>query len=207
LAVDVLSVAVPFLLLRPLSPARSAAATVPNRELLVDRPITVYTTLLAGAIYCVTLSTAYRIHLPKVLVLYFEGIPSIEVARSATTFLFVSAETVLLSLLFGLAARTLIFAPVASTGRTPDDAKVETFDPAAATLKETVWWNLWGYTAQGKALVARTAVAALVPAVSTFLQCVLTIKGVEAYGAAAYASVWAAAGLLTGLGLGVVGRA
>jgi len=198
---------VPFVLLRPLSGAHSAAATVPNRELLVDRPITVYTTVLAGTIYCVSLSTAYRLYLPRVLVLYFEGIPSIETARSATTFLFVSAETVVLSLLFGLAARTLIFAPFAGTGRAPDDARVDAFDPAAATLKETLWWNLWGYTAQGKVLVTRTAVAALVPAVGTFLECALTINGVEAYGAAAYAAVWAAAALLTGLGLGVVGRA
>ncbi len=178
---------------------------MPNREIVADRPIQAYTTLLAGVIYSVTLTAAYKTFLPKVLVLYFEGIPSVEPAYSATTYLFASVPAALLSLLFGLAARTFIFAPFATTGRTPEDAHIGEFDPVSATLRETVWWNLWGYTTQAKVAIARTAVVMLVTAVQTYLQCVLVVPGIESYGAAAYTSIWVAAAFLTGLGLGVVG--
>jgi len=204
--VDVLSSFLPFALLRPLSGPHSAAATLPNRDLVADRTVQAYTTLLAGAVYCVTLSTAYNTFLPKTLVLYFRGLDSIEPARSATTFLFVSTPAVLLSLLFGLAARTFIFTPFATTGRSPDDARLDDFDPVRATLQETVWWNLWGYTAQAKVAIERTAAVVLVTGIRTYLECSLTVAGVENTGALAYASVWCAAALVTGLALRFVGR-
>ncbi len=206
LALDVLSSFLPFSLLRPLSGPHSAAATVPNRELIADRTILVYTSLLAGAVYCVTLSTAYNTYLPKALVLYFEGIPSVEAARSATTFLFVSTPAALLSLLFGIASRTFIFTPLATTGRSPDDERVDVFDPAQATLGETLWWNLWGYSSQAKVAIVRTLIVIASTAVRTYLQTSMTIEGVESFGAMVYASVWAAAAFLTGLALGAVGR-
>jgi hypothetical protein len=206
--VDIVSSSVPFILLRPLAAAHSsAAAAVPNHELVVDRPIQAYTTLLAGAIYCVTLSTAYKTFLPRTLVVYFSGIPSIEPARSATTFLFVSTPALVLSLLFGLAARTFIFTPVATTDPSQDDVGTARFDPMHATLRETLWWNLWGYSSQGRASVVRTGAAVLATALRTYLSCTITINGIDSYGAAVYASVWAFAAFLTGVGLGFVGRA
>jgi hypothetical protein len=45
----------------------------------------------------------------------------------------------------------------------------------------------------------------LVSGVNTFLQVFMTVEGVDAMGAAAYASVWVVAALLTGVSLGVVG--
>ena len=45
----------------------------------------------------------------------------------------------------------------------------------------------------------------LVSGVNTFLQALVTLEGVEAPGAAAYASVWVVAALISGLSLGAVG--
>lgn len=205
LAVDAISNFLPFILLRPLSGAHAASPSLPNRELVVDKTIQAYTTLLAGAVYCVTLSTAYMAFLPRILVVYFNDIPTIEPAYSATSFLFVSLPTVGLCLLFGLAARTFIFAPTATTGHVPSDDRIAEFDPASATLGETLWWNFLGYTAQTKVAAFRTAVLMFIAGVNTYLQCSLTVRGVEPYGAAVYASVWVLAAFLTGVGLGVVG--
>ena len=205
LAIDVVSSFLPFLLLRPLSGAHAAAPTVANREIIVDRSIQAYTTLLAGAIYSVVLFFSYQTYLPKALVLYFEGIPSIEPAHSSMSVVN-SAPAASLALLIGLAARTFIFTPYEATGPVAEDDEIAQFDPVSATLAQTLYYNLWGYTAQTKVLITRTAVAMLLTGVNTYLSCLMSINGIESTGAAVYASVWVLAAFLTGVGLGVVGR-
>ncbi|KAL2693799.1 hypothetical protein Neosp_000362 [[Neocosmospora] mangrovei] len=203
LAIDIASVAVPFSLLRPLStvhtPSAAAAAGLPNRE-LIDLPLQLYTTALSTGIYTVVLVLSLRFILPRILVVYYTGLPTLEPAYTA------SYPSVLpVTLLFGVAASTFIFAPFATTARAKEDDKIDEFDPVAASLGETVWWNVWGYTAKTKVVVRRTAIAALVAATNTFLASTKTLYGVEAAGAAVYASVWAFAALCTGIGLGFVG--
>lgn len=98
-----------------------------------------------------------------------------------------------------------IFAPFAAQGKVPEDEKLKDFDPATATLGETVYANVWGYTAKTKVVIRRTAVAVAVTAINTYLACTMTIYGISSAGATAYAAVWAFAALCTGLGLGLVG--
>jgi len=204
--VDVVSAFLPFLLLRKLSGAHSAAQNVTNREIVVDRGIQLLTSLLAGFVYSVVLFLASRTYLPKALVLYFDGIPTIRPAVDAVLFGFGSPITQVLCLLFGIAARTFIFTPVVTTPRTAEeDQEIEEFDPVDATLGQTVAFNLWGFTNQTKVSIKRTAVVMLSTAVTTYLQCAFGIKGVESYGAAVYTSVWVIAALLTGLSLRYVG--
>lgn len=199
LIVDVTSAAVPFYLLRPLSAVHKPGAKVHNRE-LVDVPLQVYTTALATTIYTVTLVLSLRLILPGILVLHFSGLPTLEPAYSA------SYATVLpVTLAFGAAASVFIFAPFATTGKAKEDEKLNEFDPVSASLGETVWWNTWGYTAKTKVIIRRTAIAALVTGVNTYLASTMTIYGVEPVGAAAYASVWVFAAICTGVGLGLVG--
>lgn len=205
LALDTLSGSVPFLLLRPTSGAHSASASsppVPNREIILDRGIQTSTAVLSGLIYGTTLFAAFKTYLPTIFVLYFEGIARVEPAVHTK---FGSLLAGVLMLLFGLAAQGFIFAPFATTGRTRADAKIAEFDPISATLGETLWWNVWGYTTRTKVAIVRTAAVMFVTWVSTYLQCAMTIKGVESFGAAVYASSWALAAMLTGLGLEVVG--
>ncbi|KAK0623550.1 hypothetical protein B0T14DRAFT_428249 [Immersiella caudata] len=208
LAVDVVSAAVPFVLLRKLSSAHSAAPNVTNREIVVDRGIQVLTSLLAGFVYSVVLFLASRTYLPDTLVLHFEGIPTIRPATDAVLFGFGSPTTQVLGLLFGIAARTFIFTPLVMTPRTAEEEKEMTeFDPVRATLGQTATFNFWGFTNQTKVSIKRTAIVMLYSAVNTYLQCVLGIKGVDSYGAAVYASVWVIAALMTGLSLRYVGSA
>ncbi|KAK0630739.1 hypothetical protein B0T17DRAFT_488866 [Bombardia bombarda] len=205
LVVDVVSAFLPFLLLRESSGAHSAAPGVPNREIVVDRGIQVLTALQSGLVYDVVLFLACRSFLPTVLVVYFNGIPTIRPATDAMFLGLGSPATQLFALLFGIAARTFIFTPLVTTPPTDEDKAAAEFDPVNATLGQTVAWNLWGYTTQTKVSIVRTAVAMLFTAVGTYLDCAMTINGVESFGAAAYASIWAVAAMVTGLSLRYVG--
>ncbi|KAH8880730.1 hypothetical protein GQ53DRAFT_788505 [Thozetella sp. PMI_491] len=181
--------------------AHSAAPNTPDREVILDRPLQGFTTLLAGVVYSTTLFLACKLFLPSIFVLYFEGIPSIQPAVGAT--LFGTVPTEILGLLFGLAARVFIFTPAAGTGPTDADLAVANFNPEIATLSETILWNLWGYTSRSKTTIKRTVVAMLVTGVQTFLQC-RSLNGVEPFGAAVYAAVWVIGTMLTGESLAYV---
>ncbi|KAF5639828.1 hypothetical protein F52700_3882 [Fusarium sp. NRRL 52700] len=203
LAIDVLSIAVPFFLLRPLStvhtPSAAAAAGLPNRELL-DLPLQTYTAALSTGIYTVVLVLSLRFILPRILVVNYSGVPTLEPAYNASYAAILPVTT-----LFGIAASTFIFAPFATTARAKEDDKLNEFDPVAASLGETVWWNVWGYTVKTKVVIRRTIVVALVTAVNTFLASSKTLYRVDAAGAAVYAGVWAFAAICSGIGLGFVG--
>ncbi|KAF7543991.1 hypothetical protein G7Z17_g10310 [Cylindrodendrum hubeiense] len=202
LLIDITSVAAPFYLLRPLSAVHtpSAAAKLPNRELL-DVVLQLYTAALSTGIYSVVLVLSMRFILPRILVVYFANLPTVEPAYAA------SYTSILpVTVVFGVAASTFIFAPFATTGHVKEDDKIAAFDPVEASLGETVWWNTWGYTAKTKVVIRRTAVAVFVSAINTYLACSKTVSGVEPLGAAAYAGVWAFAALCSGVGLGFVGN-
>ncbi|OHE94652.1 hypothetical protein CORC01_10053 [Colletotrichum orchidophilum] len=200
LGIEILSTFLPFQLLRPLSGAHAGAKNVANREILTDIPIQIYTTILSAAIYSLTLFTAYKTYLPTTLVLYFQGLPSLAPAYT-TNFL----ATLPVTVAFGVAAKSFIFTPFVATGETSEDEKLAAFDPATATLGETLAWNIWGYTTREKVVILRTAVAMVVTGVNTYLQTFMTVNGVESYGASVYAGAWVAAAFFTGIGLGFVG--
>lgn len=206
LSVDVVASFVPFLLLRPLSGAHKASSSVPNREIIVDRSILAASTLLAALIYNVVIFLSYKTYLRSALVLHFEGIPTVEPVNNIAPVLYVSPLATILALASGVAARSFVFTPLAATGRTEQDEKAAAFDPVEASLGETFWWNIWGYTTQTKVGILRTVVAMAVTGINTYLQCALTINGVESTGAVQYASVWVAAAFFTGVGLGFIGE-
>lgn len=189
----------PFYLLRPLSAVHTPSAKVYNRE-LASWGMQLYTGALSTVIYSVIVVLSLRFLLPRVMVIYFSGLPSLEPAYGASYL-----SVLPLTLQFGAAASLLIYAPFATTGRVAEDDRISEFDPAAATLRETVTWNFLGYTAKTRVIVRRTAVAVLVTGVNTYLACSMTIFGIEPAGATAYAAVWATAALLSGLGLAFVG--
>ncbi|OAA38904.1 hypothetical protein NOR_06557 [Metarhizium rileyi] len=198
LFVDALSIALPFQLVRPLSSTNELSAKT-NRDVL-DVSTQLLTMVLSTGIYTVTLVLALRFFMPQILVLYFNGLPSLEPAYSAS-YTHVLPATVL----FGLAASTFIFVPFARTGKAKEDFNIEQFDPVSASLGQTVWWNLWGYTAKAKVGIRRTTAAVILTGVSTYFACTRTMDGIESSGAIAYAGVWATATLFAGVALGLVG--
>ncbi|KAI1808609.1 hypothetical protein F4811DRAFT_559020 [Daldinia bambusicola] len=196
LAIETLATYIPFRLLRPLSTVHADPSHAPNADIVTDRPIVLLTTLLAGAIYSVTLFLAYATYLPSYLVVHFTSLPTVASAHETT---YVGLLPVTLAL--GFAARAFIFTPAGATARDKDTP----FDPAAATLRETVRWNFWGWSAPTKVVIQRTALLMLVSGVDTFVQTRFTVKGVETPGAEAWSSVWVVAAAVTGFALGAVG--
>ncbi|KAH9898847.1 hypothetical protein F4778DRAFT_171749 [Xylariomycetidae sp. FL2044] len=201
LGIESLATYLPFRLLRPLSRAHAEPDKVPNAEILTDRPIALLTTLLVGAVYSVTLAFAYATYLPSYLVVYFSTLPSVITAHEATWIGLLPA-----TLALGFAARAFIFTPAEATAPTDEDARNEAFDPAHASLQETLRWNIWGWSTQTKVVMQRTALLMLVTGVNTFLQTRFTVMGVESAGAAAWSSVWVIAAAIAGVALGAVGR-
>ncbi|KAI1816056.1 hypothetical protein GGS20DRAFT_539911 [Poronia punctata] len=198
--IETLATYIPFRLLRPLARVHANPTALPNADIITDKPIALLTTLLAGTIYSVTLLFAYATYLPTYLVVYFANLPSIVRAHEST---YIGLLPVTLAL--GFAARVFIFTPAEATGRTLADAENEAFDPVKANLRETVRWNLLGWSSQTKVAMKRTALVMFVTGVNTFLQTRLTIRGVETLGAAAWSSVWVFAAAVTGLALSAVG--
>lgn len=196
LLIDVISAALPFYLLRPVSYSHRFVFSTE----FFDPTVLLYTTALSSAIYAVTLVLSLTKILPSILAVHFAGLPTLVPAYEASYF-----STIPVTLAFGFAASVFIFAPFAAAGPVPEDEKLKDFDPASATLGETVYTNVWGYTAKTKVVIRRTTVAVLVTAVNTYLACTMTIYGIRSTGALAYAGVWAFAALCTGLGLGLVG--
>lgn len=203
LAIDSLSALGPFVLLRPLSETHVASPALPNGDIITDRNIKVSTGLLAGLIYGTTLYVAVKSYLGTNFVLHFEGITRVEPALDSKYGL-VSAA--LLVGLLGLAAQSFIFTPFETTPATVD-AKTARFDPVTATLGDTLRWNLWGFNRRTQVIILRTSMVALITWVNTYLQCAMTIHGVDTYGAATYASTWALAAMVTGAALQLVGDA
>ncbi|KAI2470441.1 hypothetical protein F4781DRAFT_390955 [Annulohypoxylon bovei var. microspora] len=199
LAIETLATYIPFRLLRPLSTAHADPHHAPNADIVADRPIALLTTLLAGAIYSVTLFFAYATYLPSYLVVHLTNLPSIASAHEAT---YIGLLPV--TLVLGFAAQVFVFTPAEGTVAPKSEAG-EKFDPASASLAETVRWNFWGWSVQTKVVIQRTVLLMLVTGVNTFLQARFTIEGVETPGAAAWSSVWVLAAAVTGVGLGAVG--
>ncbi|RCI14961.1 hypothetical protein L249_6440 [Ophiocordyceps polyrhachis-furcata BCC 54312] len=196
LLVDVVAAAAPFYLLRPLSAIHRRVSRA--AEPLVDLPLLLYTSALAGSIYTIVVALSLRFVLPRIFAVYFPGLPTLEPAYTASY-----ADVLPATGLLGAAASAFIYAPSATTPRDEDDEKH--FDPVAATLGETVRWNLWGYSSRVKVAISRTAVVMLLVGVNTYLACTRTMYGVEGPGAAAYAAVWVVAAMSSGLALGLVG--
>lgn len=175
---------------------------MPNKEIITDPTVKLSTGLLAGLIYVVTFLVADKTFLSTTFVLHFTGISRIEPKLDS---IYGLLTAIALMSVFGLAAHSFIFTPFEATGRTPADTEVEKFDPATASLSETLRWNVWGFSTRIKVGLVRTGLVMLITWINTFLQCVVSMNGVESYGAAVYASIWALAALMTGLALELVG--
>ena len=205
LLINILTTYIPFRILRPLSPEHAVSssshksAAVANQAIVTDFSIQASTTFLAAAIYSVVLYTSYVTYLPKHLATHFIDLPSISAAHSATPITLLP-----LTLVLGLAAKTFIFTPAAAAAPSRAEAKKAPFDPATASLGQTFWYNVWGYGVRSKVAIKRTLVAALVSGLNTFVQTLVTVRGVEPSGAVAYSAVWTVAAGITGAVLGLV---
>lgn len=196
IAIDVLSTYLPFTLLRDSSPIHQPDAPkslVANRSILKDISVQISTSTLAAALYGLVVFGSFRGWLPVYLVVHFDGLRDISGAYKADLH-FITAGF----FLNGYAAQSFLFLP--ALGAKPDahDLKMAEFDPETATLGQTIWYNIWGYSKRTRTLIKRTAVLAIATAMQTGLRTYFTIEGVELAGAAIWAGMWAAAAVLVG---------
>lgn len=196
LFIDTLTTFTPISLFRHISAVHrftSPKGTVKNRSVINDLTVRVGGAVLASAVYGLVVLICYRSWLAVHLVIYFEGIRDISATHSAD-----HISLVALFLPLGWAAREFIFTP--AVGAKPDahDKKTAAFNPETATLSETMEWNFWGFSKKTRVLVERTATAAAIGGLHTWVQAYFTIEGVEAYGAAGWAIIWVFAAIATG---------
>ena len=197
LAVDALSVYIPFRILRPTSVTHDTYApkdAVSNRSIINDTLGQFLTSALAAALYGVVLYVSLFTWLPLYIVKHFDGVRSLQAAHEAG-FPFVVAGAFPL----GFAAKSFIFPP--SMGEKPDmrDAENAAFDPVTASFWETVKYNAWGHSKRTRTLIQRTFTLIAFTGLYTWLQTYYVVEGAEFFGAAGWSGVWALAATLTGV--------
>ena len=196
ITIDVLSTWIPFALLRDSAPFHKPDVPkreVANRSILKDLPIRVYTSVLGAAVYGAVVSASYRSWLPVHLVIHFYGLKSIKAVHVADfPQLFLACSVI------GYAAAGFLFTP--ALGAKPDeyDIEIAKFNPETATLSETIWYNVWGYSKRSRTLIKRTTTLALASAVHTGMRIYIGIEGADLAGAIGWGSIWAVASTLTG---------
>ncbi|KAL4918521.1 hypothetical protein BDW62DRAFT_62262 [Aspergillus aurantiobrunneus] len=201
------STTIPFTLLR--NPAlvhnlsRASATAVSNRSILQDWGITIYTTVLATAIYTVVLYLSYETWLPAQLVVHFEKLPNITKAHAGPAGL----PILFISLLpAGWAARDFLF--VSSTG-TPASQGSDLEKEKSSSSKQgeylacAIYRKTWGaLSPRIRVLISRTATLAAVLMINTAIQVAGTVNGASLEGASAWGSVWTLSTLIVGLTYG-----
>lgn len=192
LSIDVVSVLLPFNLLRPLTAAHSATApvrSIANRSIISDAGVQIYTSFFGAGVYTVILALTFNTFLPAYLVTHFDALTSVAITHDSAMI----PKLFFAFLPLGFAAKVFLFTPSTSAKSDSADKRRKSFVPAAATLSETLEHNVWGYSKRVRVLMGRTGFLVTYATINTFLQCYLTIEGAEFWGAAAWAAVWAAA--------------
>ncbi|KAI9369103.1 hypothetical protein BJX61DRAFT_536717 [Aspergillus egyptiacus] len=202
-AIVLFSSAIPFLFLR--NPtlvhnlSRAPKAAVSNRGILQDWAITLYTTVVAAAIYTVVLYLSYETWLPAQLVLHFERLPNISKAHAGPAGL----PLLFISLLpAGWAVRDFLFVSSAGTpaATASDVENAETPSKQGEYLACAVYRKTWGaLSRRTRVLISRTAILAAVTMANTVIQVAGTVKGASFEGATAWCLVWTLANSVVGL--------
>ncbi|ORY01170.1 hypothetical protein BCR34DRAFT_575038 [Clohesyomyces aquaticus] len=189
---DLISVALPTFLLRRRSAVHDSKAPLPNRFLLNSFQVQTSTALMTVGTYVAVIWAALQAQqLNEFLVSHFE-IPTLELAHKETPF------TLIAKLLpVGLAAKGFLLNP--SIGAQPASGTatpIAPFDPAVASLPETIEHNFWSFSKRTKTLIGQTAVLSAFILANT-VQRVMTVRGTDVSGAAGYAGIWVVATVVT----------
>ncbi|KAF2476820.1 uncharacterized protein BDR25DRAFT_299990 [Lindgomyces ingoldianus] len=182
---EIISIALPTYLLRPRSDVHNPNAPLPNRFLLNSFQVQTSTGIMSVGVYVAVIWIALQAQqLNEFLVSHFE-IPTLELAHKETPITLIAKM-----LPVGIAAKGFLLNP--SIGAQPASGAatpVVPFDPASATLPETLRYNFWFWSKRTKTLVRQTVVLSIFILANT-IQRTLTIRGTDPSGAVGYASIW-----------------
>lgn len=200
-AITLFSCTIPFVFFRRSAYvhdlARAPSNAVSNRTILQDRPTVFYTTVVATTIFTTTLNLSYATWLPAHLVVHFENIPDITLTHAGAAVV----PVLFLNLLpAGWAAKDFLF--VSSAGALDDSGSKEKQTPSGKTQSYlcSLYCRTWGaLSTKKRTLIQRTVILAAMTSLSTVVQLVGTLKGVDIKGASLWGGVWSGAILIIGL--------
>lgn len=210
--IDVVTLAVPFALLRETNSARSSGQVkTANQAVAQDRGVQYLTAAFGASLYAIVIYGSFTTWLPTYMIIHFDGLRSLERAHNTGILLLLALFGPL-----GYAAAQFIFVPAVGSpgnpGITDPTLKpgVVPFNPETATLGQTLAWNLGlgehGFTRRGEILFKRTATLAASSFISTFFRAYVIVEGTELLGALGWASVWGIAAALVGVAYAWVGN-
>jgi hypothetical protein len=200
MAIEILSFAVPTYLLRPKSLAHRENAPLRNRFLLNSKQVQLSSSLLATGVYVVVLWAGLRSNWLSVFMVRFFDIPTLEAAHLETPL-----SIVVKLFIAGFAAKAFLLNPsFAAQPLSGTQTPAEDFDPATATLPQTIEHNFYGFDKRTRTLIQQTFILNAFLFIGTVQRC-MTLSGTEWMGAAGYASVWVVANSVIALWYGWVG--
>jgi hypothetical protein len=157
------------------------------------------TAALGATVYSVVCSLALNLGFTSFMVSHFD-LPSLEAAHTATV-----QSLVLYMLPIGFAVQSFLFTQSLGAQTNLGDAVRSTFNPATATLGQTVKHNVWGWSKRTKVLIKQTVILMVLTG-SVTVRMSWTNEGTDIIGASAYAGIWVLAGLVSGVMFGWVGN-
>ncbi|EAT77882.1 hypothetical protein HBI56_192340 [Parastagonospora nodorum] len=187
--IEVFAISVPTYLLRSRSAAHRANVPLRNRFLLNSMQVQFSNALLAVGVYIVILWAGLKTNYLNLFLINYFVIPTLESAHLETP---VSLLWKILPV--GVAAKEFLLNPsIAAQPLSGTATPTEVvFDPATATLDETIKANILPADKRKKTLFQQTVILNAFLFASTVQRC-MTIDGTEIKGAAGYSALWVVA--------------
>lgn len=211
LSVDIVTVALPFALLRPVHAHTSATGNkTANQAIALDWQVSLLTAGLAACLYSTIWYFTYLFSdLSVFLITHFESIPTLERLHASTI-------PALLQLFAGngVAAMLFMFRPAMAASGPPKTVTrrrsgSKKFKAETATLAETLTYNIWGEAGpshRGEVLAKRAGVLMLMTMVNTFIRVFGTVDGTDVVGSLGYAALWTSAQGIVAVGYSILGQ-
>jgi hypothetical protein len=200
ICIETLSFAVPTYLLRPRSIVHKSNAPLRNRFLLNSTQVQISSSLLAAGVYVVVLWGGLKSGFLNIFLVQYFDIPTLEAAHLETP-----VSIVVKIFVAGMAAKAFLLNPsFAAQPFSGAQTPAGDFDPATATLPQTVEHNFYNFDKRTRTLIQQTTILNAFLFVGTVQRC-MTLNGTELIGAAGYAGVWVVANTVIALWYGWVG--
>lgn len=184
-AIEVVAIALPTFLLRPIADINNPAVRIRNRYLLDSFQVWASNNALAVGVYATVIYAALQTNRLTLFLIHHFELPSVELAHD----LYVPTLAGKL-LVAGYATRAFLLNPsIAAQPETGTATPVEVFEPATATLPQTIKHNVWFFSRRTRTLIQRTMVLSVFLLANTVLKGA-TLEGSEIIGSAGYSAVW-----------------
>lgn len=188
---EVLAIAIPTWLLRSRSAVNNPKVPLRSRYLLNSSQVNVANILLAVGVYVVVLFSTFQMSSYRSFLVTTMDLPTLAGAYAETSFSLASKV-----LVAGVATKLFLLNPSLGATPTPGDVTpVENFDPATATLPQTLKHNFWFFSRRTRTLIQQTAIVSFFLLTNTSIKSI-SLVGTTFTGLAGYSGVWIMANVI-----------